>query len=267
MNILITIIVAIFGVIIGSFLNVCIVRLPKEESIVYPASHCVSCNHKLGFWDLIPIFSYLFLGGKCRYCGEKVSARYMLIELLTGILIGFTFYKFGFNIEFFGVCGLIIMLIVVSFIDLEYQIIPDELVIFGTVVGVILIIYNFFGSISLYGDRNFYNPLIGGALASGILYIVSKITQKIYKTEDTIGLGDVKLFIPIGLILGYKLVMVAFLIAVFLAGFYGIVIILIDKKNSKKLIPFAPFISVGSLIAAFYGYEIVSWYFSSFIKI
>ena len=266
MNIMMTVIVAIFGIFIGSFLNVCIVRLPKEESIVFPSSHCVSCNHKLGFWDLIPVFSYIFLGGKCRYCGEKVSKRYILIELLTGLLVGFAFYRYGFSIDFFGVSSLILILIVVSFIDLEHQIIPDEVVLVGIVVGIILIIYNFFGSVSLYKDRNWYNPLIGGVLASGILYIVSKVTKIIYKTEDTIGLGDVKLFIPIGLILGYRLVIVAFLIAVLIAGIYGIVIILIDKKNKKKLVPFAPFISIGSIISAFYGYEIITWYINLFIN-
>lgn len=267
MDIMMTIIVAMFGVIIGSFLNVCIVRLPNGESIAYPPSHCVSCNHKLGFWDLIPVFSYIFLGGKCRYCKEKISIRYAIIELLTGILIGFSYYKYGFSIDFFGVSSLILILIVVSLIDLEHQIIPDELVVLGIVVGIILIIYNFFGSVSLYKDRNWYNPLIGGVLISSILYIVSKVSQLIYKTEDTLGLGDVKLYIPIGLILGYRLVIVSFLITILLAGIYGLSIIIIDRKNSKKLVPLAPFISIGSVISMFFGYEIIEWYISQIIKI
>lgn len=257
--------IALFGMCIGSFLNVCIVRLPQEESIAYPASHCTKCKHKLKFTDLIPVLSFICLRGRCRYCGEKISKRYALVEFLTGVLAVVTFLKYGMNVEFFAVFSLIAILIVVSFIDFEYQIIPDELVVAGLVVGVILIIYNCVFSVSLYRESPWYSPLIGGILVSGILYIVSKIASKIYKTEDTIGLGDVKLYVPIGLILGYKLVLVAFLLTILIGGIYGIMVILIDKRNSKKLIPFAPFISIGSIIAVFYGYDIIAWYISKFI--
>ena len=148
----------------------------------------------------------------------------------------------------------------VSIIDIEYQIIPDELIVTGLGVGIILIIYNLFGSVSFYKDSEWYSPILGAVLVSGILYIVSKLASKIYKTEDTIGLGDVKLFGVLGLILGYKRVLVAFLLAVLFGGIYGIVVILIDKNNRKKLVPFAPFISLASIIVVFCGYDIITWY-------
>ena len=106
------ILAVLFGIVIGSFLNVCIVRLPKGESIVYPASHCVNCKNELKLIDLIPVFSFIFLRGKCRYCGKKISIRYMLVELLGGIVAGFTFYKFGFSADFFRIFSLEVILIV-----------------------------------------------------------------------------------------------------------------------------------------------------------
>ena len=238
-------------------------RLPKEESIVYPASHCVHCKHELKLMDLIPVLSFVFLKGRCRYCREKISIRYVLVELLTGIVAGFTFYWYGFSIDFFRIFGLEVILIAVTFIDLEYQIIPDELVLTGIVIGVILIIYNlFYGSIY----KTWYSPLLGGVAVSSIMFILSKVGQKIYKTEDVIGLGDVKLFIAIGIILGFEKVMIAFLLAVYLGGTYGIGAILINRKNSKKMVPFAPFISFGSVVSAYFGYDLVYWYIDKFIR-
>ena len=263
MNIFIMIVVVLFGIIIGSFLNVCIVRLPKEESIVYPASHCVSCNHELKFIDLIPVLSFIFLRGRCRYCDKKISVRYILIELLTGVIAGLTFYWYGFSVDFFRVFVLEIILLVVTCVDLEYQIIPDQLVLAGISVGIILIIYDLFVS-PIY--RTWYSPLLGGIVVSSILFIFSKIGQKIYKIEDVIGLGDVKLFIAIGMILGLEKVLIAFLVAIYLGGVYGIGIMLIDKKNSKKLIPFAPFISLGSIVSVYFGYDLVYWYIDKFIR-
>ena len=257
------IVVVLFGIIIGSFLNVCIVRLPKEESIVYPASHCVSCNHELKFIDLIPVLSFIFLRGRCRYCDKKISVRYILIELLTGVIAGLTFYWYGFSVDFFRVFVLEIILLVVTCVDLEYQIIPDQLVLAGISVGIILIIYDLFVS-PIY--RTWYSPLLGGIVVSSILFIFSKIGQKIYKIEDVIGLGDVKLFIAIGMILGLEKVLIAFLVAIYLGGVYGIGIMLIDKKNSKKLIPFAPFISLGSIVSVYFGYDLVYWYIDKFIR-
>ena len=263
MYIFMIIVVTIFGFIIGSFLNVCIVRLPKEESIIYPASHCISCKHELKLLDLIPVFSFIFLKGRCRYCNKEISKRYILVELLTGIIAGFTFFMYGFSIDFFRFFAMSAILIVVSLIDLEYKIIPDELILVGIFIGIILTIYNLFLG-GVY--KTWYSPLIGGVLVSSILYIFSKIGQKIYKTEDVIGLGDVKLFIALGMILGCEKVVIAFLVSVFLGGFYGIITILIDKSNLKRLLPFAPFISLGSIVAVYFGNNLVIWYIDNFIS-
>lgn len=257
------IIATVLGLLVGSFLNVLIVRIPKMESIVYPASHCVSCNHKLAAIDLIPVISYILLGGKCRYCGCKISPRYTLVELLMGVLAACAFIAYGVSVEFVVSFVFQAILIVTAFIDLEHKIIPDVLVVAGTAVGVILSIYSIFHKVSFYDV--WYSPIVGMVLVPVVLYIVSKIGGRIYKTDYAIGLGDVRLFIPIGMIMGYKLSIMALIIAVLFGGLCGIYLILKDRANSKMEIPFAPFISVGSVISMYLGHDIVVWYLNNML--
>lgn len=255
--------VIILGLLVGSFLNVLIIRIPKNESIVYPASHCVSCNHKLAAIDLIPVVSYIFLRGKCRYCRCRISPRYMLVELAMGILAACSFYAYGISIEFVASFVLDALLIVVAVIDLEHKIIPDELVVAGTTVGVILIIYSRFYDVAFYDV--WYSPLVGMVLVPGILIVLSKIGGIIYKTDEAIGFGDVKLFVPIGMIVGYRLSLLALMIAVFFGGMYGIYLLMKDKSNARKEVPFAPFISMGSIVSMYLGHEIVAWYLNNML--
>lgn len=256
-------IAVLLGLLVGSFLNVLIVRIPKMESIVYPASHCVSCNHKLAAIDLVPVVSYIMLCGKCRYCGAKISPRYTVVEVLMGVLAACSYSAYGLSLEFFASFVFQAILIVAAVIDIEHKIIPDVLVVAGTAVGVILIIYSIFHKVAFYDV--WYSPLVGMMLVPLVLYVLSWLGGKIYKVDYAIGLGDVALFIPIGMIIGYKKSLVALIIAVFLGGFYGIYLILKDRKNSKREVPFAPFISVGSVISMYLGHEILVWYVNNML--
>ena len=253
----------VLGLLVGSFLNVLIVRIPKGESIAYPASHCISCNHTLAAVDLIPVISYVLLGGKCRYCGCRISPRYMLVELLMGALAACSYNAYGISVEFLVSFVFQAILIVAAVIDLEHKIIPDVLVVAGTAVGVIFNIYSIFYKVSFYDV--WYSPLLGMMLVPSLLYVLSKIGGMIYKTDYAIGLGDVRLFVPIGMIIGYKNSLIALVIAIFLGGMYGIYLIIKDRKNSKMEIPFAPFISVGSILAMYLGHDIVVWYLNNML--
>ncbi len=258
-NIVFGIIIFVFGIIIGSFLNVCIYRLPREESVVNPPSHCTSCGNRLGVLDLVPVFSYLFLRGKCRHCGAKISPRYPLIEALTGAIFVILFLRFGLSIELAASIFLMAILIPVFFIDLEHQIVPDELVIVGMVGAVIFTGYNFFNPVELFGESVWWNRLLGLIPGTGFLLFVAIIGYVIYKT-DAMGMGDVKLFAPIGIFLGWKLCLLTLLLSVFVAGVISIFLMILGKKSRKDAIPFGPFIVIGTFISLMWGTQLLQWY-------
>ena len=255
----------IFGLIIGSFLNVCIYRIPLEESIVSPPSHCPNCDTRLKPFDLIPLFSYLISRRKCRYCGLKISPRYFLVELLTGIISVALFFKFGLTVDFAAFLFLTYILIAVFFIDLDHQIIPNELVIAGLVGGVILFINNLYTPFQIYADQRWWNPLLGLVAGSGFLLGVSLIGLALYKGDEVMGMGDVKLFAPIGLFLGWRMTLLALFISVVLAGMSSLVLMLLGKANRKSMIPFGPFIVSGVFITIMWGWNILNWYLSTYL--
>lgn len=258
-------IVFIFGLIIGSFLNVCIYRIPMEESIVSPPSHCPNCGTRLKPFDLIPLFSYLIFRGKCRYCSLKISPRYFLVELLTGIISIALFYKYGLTVDFGAFLFLAYILIAVFFIDLDHQIIPNELVITGMIGGAILFVYNLYLPFQIFADQRWWNPPLGMVLGSGFLLAVSLIGLALYKGEEVMGMGDVKLFAPIGLFLGWKMTLLALFISVVLGGMSSLVLMLLGKANRKSMIPFGPFIVTAVFITIMWGWDILNWYLSKFL--
>lgn len=258
-------VVFIYGLIIGSFLNVCIYRIPREESIVSPPSHCPNCGTRLKPYDLIPLLSYLITRGKCRYCSMKISPRYFLVELLTAVLTVTLFFKYGLTVDFIAFVFLTYILIAVFFIDLDHQIIPNELVIAGMAGGAILFVYNLFVSFQIYADHRWWNPLLGMVLGSGFLLAVSLIGLALYKGEEVMGLGDVKLFAPIGLFLGWRMTLLALFISVVLGGMSSLVLMLLGKANRKSMIPFGPFIVVAVFITIMWGWDILTWYLSSYL--
>lgn len=256
------IIVAIFGLLIGSFINVCIYRIPAEKSIVAPPSSCTSCGTQLKPLDLVPVFSYLFLGGKCRYCKVTISPRYPLVELATACSFTGLFLVYGLSVQFFAFAFLTAILTAVFFIDIDHRIIPDELVIAGLIGGFAAFLYNIFNPMEAYGGEGWWTPLMGMVTGSGILLLIAIVGMFIYKTEDAMGMGDVKLFAPIGLFLGWKLCLAALFVSVLLAGTISLTLIIIRKKGRKDTIPFGPFIVSGTYIIMIFGWDIVNWYIS-----
>ena len=257
-------IIFILGLLIGSFLNVCIFRIPQGLSIVSPPSHCPTCGIRLKPFDLIPLLSYLFYRGKCRYCHQKISPRYFLVELITGIVSVALFIKYGMSVDFAALLFLTYILIIVFFIDLDHQIIPNELVIAGLIGGVALFIYNLFLPFQIYSDQSWWNPLLGLVVGSGFLIVVSLIGSAIYKSGDVMGMGDVKLLAPIGLFLGWRMTLLALYISVILGGTSSLMLIFLGKANRKSMIPFGPFIVIGVFVTIMWGWDIYYWYIRSY---
>jgi len=239
------------GAIVGSFLNVCILRLPKEESIITPGSHCPHCNHPIKFYDNIPLISYLLLRGKCRYCKRSISAQYPLVEGITAIGSLLLFLKYGLSWSYLFYFSFVAALIVITVIDLYHQIIPDVISIPWIGVGLL-------GAL-IIPHITFFNSLLGILLGGGSLFVVATLYQWLFKREG-MGGGDVKLLAMIGAFLGWESVILTILLSSLIGSITGIIIIALKGKDFKYAIPFGPFLSLGAVIALFYKNEIISWY-------
>ncbi|MDP4180214.1 MAG: prepilin peptidase [Bacillota bacterium] len=260
-------IVFAYGLLIGSFLNVCICRIPLEESVVKPPSHCPNCGTRLTAVDLVPVFSYLFLRGKCRHCKAKISLKYPMLELLTALIYLPLFYKYGQNghyIEFFAAAYLMSILIVVFFIDLKHQIIPDGLVILGLAGGIALTVYNLFRPVAIFHDRAWWNPIVGMLAGSGFLFLVAIIGLLIYK-EEAMGFGDVKLLAAIGGYLGWKMTLTALLTSIILSALVSVILMALKIRDRKDHIPLGPFIVTGTYITLLFGWDILKILYPSFV--
>jgi leader peptidase (prepilin peptidase) / N-methyltransferase len=234
----------ILGLLIGSFLNVCIHRIPKELSIINPPSSCPTCKKRIAWYDNIPILSFIILRGKCRNCGEKISWRYPLVEAMSGILAALLVYKFGPTVEFAVLYIFCASLIVISMIDLQYQIIPNEISISGIILG---FIYSFFSPVFTW-QASLLGILVGG----GILALIALIYYFLMKSEG-MGGGDIKLLAMIGAFLGVGGVVFTLAIGSIVGSVIGIILMLKDKGDSKAKIPFGPFLSLGALGYIFFG--------------
>jgi len=248
---MLTVVAIVFGAIVGSFLNVCIIRLPKEESIITPGSHCPHCNHPIMFYDNIPLISYLLLGGKCRYCKRSISAQYPLVEGITAISSLLLFLKYGFSLSYLFYFSFVAALIVITVIDLYHQIIPDVISIPGIGVGLL-------GAL-IIPHITFFKSLLGILLGGGSLFVVATLYQWLFKREG-MGGGDVKLLAMIGAFLGWDAVILTILLSSLIGSITGIIIMVFKGKGFKYAIPFGPFLSLGAVTALFYRNEIISWY-------
>lgn len=227
----------IFGTILGSFYNVVGYRLPKGESLLYPASHCTNCNHRLTPFELIPIFSFLLQGGKCTNCNKKISWFYPIFEMSSGILFALSYLIFGFSIEFVIAISFISMLLIIVLSDYEYMIIPDEVLIF---FGLLLSIEIGIG----YGWKILFFQIGQGILSFILMFLIKQFGNALFKKES-MGDGDIKLMAVFGLVLGFPMAM----ISIFIGSFIGLPIsIVLLKKKSTHIIPFGPFLSAGALI-------------------
>lgn len=245
MDLYYTIVAFIFGTIFGSFYNVVGYRLPKGESLISPSSHCTNCNHKLGPLELIPIFSFLLQGGKCKNCGQKISWFYTIFELATGILFAISYIVFGPTLDFAIAITFVSTLLIIILSDYMYMIIPDEVVIFST----ILLLIEIFIKSGLSGVGY---SLLSGLISSFVMLLLKLFGDFLFKKES-MGGGDIKLLFLFGLVLGYPMA----IISIFLGSFIGLPIALIQLyKNKTNIIPFGPFLSVGAMIILFTGLNI-----------
>ncbi|MCJ7498125.1 MAG: prepilin peptidase [candidate division Zixibacteria bacterium] len=252
MDIFIGIIIFISGLAIGSFLNVCIYRIPLRKSIIFPASHCPKCGNKIRAFDNIPILSYLILKGKCRYCKEKISSIYPAVELLSGLLFLSLYLRYGLSWEFASKIFLFTSLLVIFFIDLKYQLIPDVITLPGIVIGFIFSI--------LAQSPPFLESLIGFFAGGGILYLIAIFGDKFFKKES-MGGGDIKLAAMLGTFLGWKMVLLVIFLASFLGAIAGIIFIIFSKQGrGNRLIPFGPFLAVATLLTIFFGNQLIELY-------
>lgn len=239
----------IYGILIGSFLNVCILRIPAGESIVTGRSHCDQCNTKIKWYDLIPILSYFILRGRCRSCKSHISIQYPMMEALNGILYVLVFYFKGMNYLSAVYCLVVSALLVLSVIDFRTNTIPIGINIFILVMGVIRLSLDY---------RNFAVYLIGFVAVSGFLYLIFLVTK-----GNGIGGGDIKLMAAAGLVLGWKLILLAF----FLGCIYGSILHPIRMKLSRqgRVLAFGPYLSAGIVTAVLFGDEMIDWYLKLFL--
>lgn len=242
----------LLGFAIGSFLNVCIYRLPIKESVVFPPSHCIICKKRLKPIDLVPVFSYISIKGRCRYCGSKVSLRYPIVEVLTAFLFILCFNVIGLSEELIKALTLTSFIIVITYIDYDHQLILDKVLIWLAGVGVVI-------NLSL-GSVSITDMLIAGLTGGGTMLIIALISR------GGMGGGDIKFVAALGLWLGLKLTLLTLFLSFVLGGLGGAIVLLLKLKNRKDLIPFGPFIALGAFISMLYGNEIIIWYVKSFMR-
>ena len=250
----------VFGSVIGSFLNVCIYRIPRNQSVVWPASRCPFCKNAVKPYDNIPIFSYfVLLRGKCRFCKKKISARYPLVEGLNAFFYLLVFWRFGpeWSSVVYGIfCS---AMIVITFIDYDYQIIPDRITLPGIPIGLIagsfLLPDPFLRATAL----GYQASLIGAAAGFSFFYLVAFLSIKILKKEG-MGGGDIKMMAMVGAFLGWKAVILTTFLGSLFGAIIGVGLMIFMGKEKGSLIPFGPFLALGALISLFFGQEILIWY-------
>jgi len=256
MEVMLVVAFALLGTVIGSFLNVCIDRLPAGKSLVYPPSHCEACQHRLSPKDLIPMFSYLWLRRHCRYCHQPIPRRLFRVEVGSGLLFALTYWHYGLSAEFAVTTFYCCLFIVLGVIDVEHKLILNKIVYPAAVVA--LIISVFLPSpgtidVSLPWPES-ANGIIGGAI--GFVFLL--IPALIYR--GGMGWGDVKMAGLVGLVTGFPLVFAALLMGVVLGGLVAGILLLLRIKKRKEPIPFGPFLSLATMATLLWGSDILNWY-------
>ncbi|MCP3921989.1 MAG: prepilin peptidase, partial [Desulfobacterales bacterium] len=235
----------------GSFLNVCIYRIPLKKSLIRPGSSCTLCNKKIKWYDNIPVISFIFLNRKCRFCNKKITVRYPLIELMTAISYILLYKKFGITYDFFIYVAFFSILIVVSFIDFEHGIIPNIISIPSIPI---------FIALSLISERiDIVDSLTGSITGFSILFLIFAFYYLLTKKEG-MGIGDVKLIALIGAAVGLKGILFTIFISSIVGTLYGFILMIFNRKGFKSSIPFGPFLSIGAIIYIMSGEEIIEWY-------
>jgi leader peptidase (prepilin peptidase)/N-methyltransferase len=248
---MIIILIIVIGLIIGSFLNVCIYRLQKHISISKPRSYCPNCKYQLKIWENIPVLSFLLLRGKCSNCKIRISLRYPLVEILTALVFVVIYYYFDITIETLSLIVFFSIVIIITFIDIDVKLIPNNLLIISILP---IFVFIFINQSSLY-----LSHIIGAILLASLFLIIGYFGKLIYKV-DSMGMGDVKYAAVIGLLLGWEKGILAFIIAFFSAAAIIVIVSMFKKLSRKQRIPFGPFLSIGCFVAFFWGTNILNWY-------
>lgn len=276
-------VVFVFGAVIGSFLNVVIHRLPREESVIFPDSACPKCGNKIKPYDNIPILGWLMLRGKCRSCKAPIPVRYPAVELLTALLFVLTFWQIGFNV--FLPVALVFMasMIALVFIDAEHMILPNVITypLLGMALLVRVVYPLFFDASSFFPDLGHYpltalgeqpvwlvsliGAVLGALVGGGSLWLIGQIWERLRGIE-AMGLGDVKMMFGVGALLGWRLAFLSIFIGAFTGALAGVILISRSKdKDMQAQIPFGIFLGIGSVVALLFGEQIVGWYLGNFV--
>ncbi len=240
----------LLGLSVGSFLNVCIYRLPREQSLVWPASRCTSCNRHLSWFENVPVIAWLVLRGRCRTCGESISIMYPVVEAFTGVMFLWAWFHYGpdpllFSRLIFG-CAMVVLFV----IDLEHRILPNVITIPGIIIGFLF---------SFVTEPGWLASLIGIIAGGGALLLVAEIYLRVRKDEG-LGMGDVKMLAMIGAFLGWKLMLLTLVAGSFLGSVVGVGLIVSGRGSMKYALPFGTFLAVAAVCAATWGDAAVRWY-------
>ncbi len=248
-----------FGLVIGSFLNVLIYRVPRKIEIGLSRSFCPSCKKAIKFYDNIPLLSYLILRGKCRQCRQPISFRYPLVELINGLIYLFYFWLYGVSGQFLIYSFVTSVLLVIFFVDIDFQIIPDVLTIPGIIVGL--------GTSFLPGGIGIISSAVGLLVGGGALYLVATLGDWLFKKES-MGGGDIKMAAMLGAFLGWQKVIIVFMGGAVIGLVIAAIMMIFSKKlRSTRMIPFGPFLAVAAVIAIIYGDQIISYYWHHFLAV
>ncbi|HWQ51008.1 MAG TPA: prepilin peptidase, partial [Terriglobales bacterium] len=245
----------LYGLLIGSFLNVCIYRIPRNESVIFPGSHCPVCGASLRFFDLIPVASYLLLGGRCRYCKRPISLRYPFVELTTAILITLQGWRHGINLSFFLYAALTAALVVTAMIDFDHQIIPDGLVLVIAILGAARLVLVLLPQL---GPAVLLDRTIGFFLGGGLFLLIAIVSR------GGMGGGDVKLAAALGLWFGWKQLLLLVFVAFVSGALVSVALLASHVKGRKDGVPFGPFLAFAAYLVSLYGSELMNWYLRTF---
>ena len=243
------------GLCVGSFLNVCIYRLPRGASLLRPRSRCPGCEYQLRWYDNIPVISYLLLFGRCRSCRSRINLRYPIVEILTAVVFVLHYALFGLTalmaVRVLFACALIVLFA----IDLEHQILPNVITLPGIVAGLVF---------SLVLPPGVFDAVLGVLIGGGVLWLIGEAYYR-FAGQEGMGGGDVKMLAMVGAFLGWKQVLVTLVVSSVTGSFLGVLLILARRGNLKQALPFGTFIAIGALLASLVGERIVQWYAGMYV--
>jgi leader peptidase (prepilin peptidase)/N-methyltransferase len=255
MNTASAVLITIFGTVVGSFLNVCIHRLPLRKSLMWPGSHCPQCESPVKPYDNIPILGYLWLRGRCRSCKAPISIQYPIIEIVTGVVFLGAYLLFDSPLiliqRLLFACAMIVLFV----IDLEHRILPDVITLPGIVLGFVF---------SLFLPPGWRDSLIGLVLGGGSLWLIGELYFRV-RHEEGMGFGDVKMLAMIGAFVGWKLMLLTLVLSSFLGSIIGVAMIAFDRGDMKYALPFGTFLALGAVVAATVGDRIITWYTAFYV--